>query len=353
MTARKTLYYKEGIVLRYPPSLRTGDTIGICAPSSGLPDDKNLQRRLDSAKSNVEALGYNIIESNSVRQTKKCVSADASIRAAEFTKLYEDPEVSAIIPPWGGEFLMDMLPYLDFKRLQTFPPTWFCGYSDTSLLCFALTIHCDTSTIHGSAFMNFGYKEIHESDLKSFELMKNREIVQQSAPYWGTYSGQDTSKQIYDLTSKSTWKSLDKHETHTFSGRMIGGCMDVIHPIIGTRFDVPKSFLEKYKDDGFIWTLESCEMTSADIYRTLWQMQEAGWFKYCNGFLIGRPGGYKQTEDFTMVDALTQGLGKLKVPVIYDADIGHIPPQMQILNGAYGTVVYKNGKAEVSQQMKP
>lgn len=39
------------------------------------------------------------------------------------------------------------------------------------------------------------------------------------------------------------------------------------------------------------------------------------------------------------------------VPVIYDADIGHIPPQMQIINGAIGNVVYDNGNVTVTQEM--
>jgi len=50
--------------------------------------------------------------------------------------------------------------------------------------------------------------------------------------------------------------------------------------------------LERYKHEGFVWTLESCEMTAPDIYRTFWQMRESGWFEYCNGMLIGRPDGY-------------------------------------------------------------
>jgi len=111
-------------------------------------------------------------------------------------------------------------------------------------------------------------------------------------------------------------------------------------------------FLDKYKLDGFVWTLESAEMSSAEIYRTFWQMRECGCFRYCNGIIIGRPDGYKDTRDFTLIDALKQGLGDLNVPVIYDADIGHIPPRMQIVNGAMGKVEVKDGKALVWQSLK-
>lgn len=45
-------------------------------------------------------------------------------------------------------------------------------------------------------------------------------------------------------------------------------------------------------------------------------------------------------------------LADLNVPVIYGADIGHIPPQMQIVNGSIGKVEFTNGKATVWQSLK-
>ena len=51
-----------------------------------------------------------------------------------------------------------------------------------------------------------------------------------------------------------------------------------------------------------------------------------------------------------MTDALVQSLGGLNVPVLYDADIGHIPPQIQIVNGAIGKVDFVDGKATLNQK---
>jgi len=101
--------------MKYPKLLCKGDTIGICAPSSGVSDD--LFPRWENAIANVKALGYNVIESATVRNRVKCASADPVTRAAEFMSLYERPDVAAIIPPWGGEFLMEILPLMDFEML--------------------------------------------------------------------------------------------------------------------------------------------------------------------------------------------------------------------------------------------
>ncbi len=336
--------------MKYPKPLQTGDTIGVCAPSAGVP--ANLYARLDQAISNAGALGYGVIETASVRKRDKCVSADAPTRAAEFMSLYENPAVSAIIPPWGGEFLMDMLPLLDFDRLAALPPKWVCGYSDLTTLTFALTLRCDMATVHGSNFMNMGYARIHESDLMALRAMSGTRVTQRSAPLWGGFSGPDIAGEVYSLASESQWKSLQGAKQCAFEGRMIGGCMDTLCKLLGTRFAPVDTFLDRYRGDGFIWTLESCEMSAADIYRTLWQMREVGWFRYCRGVLVGRPDGYADTSGFTLADALEQGLGGLRVPIIFEADIGHVPPQMQIINGAYGRVDFENGQATVTQETR-
>ncbi len=340
---------KEVIFLIYPNLLKYGDVIGVCAPSSGVPE--SLFPRLDKAKLNVGKLGYSVLESASVRKNQKCVSADAKTRAAEFMRLYEDPSVAAIIPPWGGEFLMDMLEHIDFERLSALQPKWVCGYSDISTLTFVLTVNGNMGTVHGSNFMNLGYAKIHESDGRLFDVLSSTETTQRSAPFWGVYEGPDIEGAIYNLDKPSRWKALNGNAKFDFSGRMIGGCMDTLGKILGTRFASVEHFIERYKSDGFVWTLESCEMQASDIYRTLWQMRECGWFQHCNGVIYGRADGYSDSQDFTLVDALTQGLGGLNIPVIFDADIGHIPPQMQIVNGAYGHILFEDGAASVTQRL--
>ena len=332
--------------MKYPKLLQPNDTIGICAPSDGFKE--KFSARFAKACKNVEALGYKTLATASASYSKNHVSGSAEVRAAEFMSLYENPSVAAIIPPWGGEFLMDMLPLLDFERICTLAPKWISGYSDITTLTFPLTLLCDFATIHGSNFMNFGYNSIHESDLNVFTAMSKTDFTQKSAPFWGGYNGWDIDKELYSLTKQSEWKSLDG-KNHSFSGRMIGGCMDTLCKLIGTRFAPVEPFLEKYKQQGFVWTLESCEMAAADIYRTLWQMRDCGWFKYCEGIIIGRPDGYSDNRDFTLIDALSKALGSLNIPVIYDADICHIPPQMQIVNGAIGEVEYCDGSATVRQ----
>ncbi len=247
---------------------------------------------------------------------------------------------------------MDILPHLNFKKLSDLPAKWVCGYSDITTLTFPLTVKSDIATIHGSNLMNMGFKNIHETDLRVFYVMSEVNTKQQSFETYGGYAGwNNLDKDIYNLDKPSLWKSLAGSSQVSFKGRMIGGCLDTICKLAGTDFAPVSRFLEKYMDDGFIWTLESCEMNASDIYRTLWQLKECGWFKYANGIIIGRPDGYSDSKDFNYTDALRQGLDCLNIPVLYDADIGHIPPQIQIINGALGKVDFEDGHADVYQSL--
>ncbi|RKD30013.1 S66 family peptidase [Thermohalobacter berrensis] len=342
-------------MIRYPEPLKVGDTIGITAPSSGVTGV--ISYRLDNAIKQLQELGYKIVETDSVRRQNKLTSAPPNIRAKEFTSLYLDRDVKAIIPPWGGEFLMSMLSYLDFQKLKEAEPKWILGFSDTSTLLFTLTLNLNIATAHGPNALDFGGTPIHYSVLDSLKILslENGQNFQQRSMDKYQKEWLEVTKNTfppYNLTEKVEWKVLGNEKEIKMGGRFIGGNLDVICKLIGTPFAPVRKFIDKYKSDGFIWYFESCEMNSTDIYRTLWQMKQNGWFEGCNGFLFGRPEGYSDVADFTLVDALKYSLSDLDIPVVYDVDIGHMPPQLTLINGAYGEVAVKNGEGLVKQTLK-
>lgn len=341
-------------MIKYPFPLLKGDTIGITAPSLGVTGV--IAKKMENAIQQLEKLGYKFVETESVRKQYKLTSAPAEVRAREFTSLYLDENVKAIIPPWGGEFLMDMLPYLDFDELKRAKPKWVLGFSDTSTLLFTLTLNLNIATAHGPNLLDFGNKPIDESVLETLNILskeKRQEFIQHGLEFYQKEWLEITENTFppYNLTEKVEWKILGDEKENEFSGRLIGGNMDVICKLIGTPFAQVKNFINNNKSDGIVWYFESCEMNSSDIYRTLWQMKMNGWFEYCKGFLFGRADGYTDVGDFTFIDALKYPLADLDIPVIYDIDLGHLPPQLTFINGAYATINVKNGKGRVIQKL--
>ena len=226
--------------MNYPQSLKKGDTIGICAPSSGVTGV--FSKKLDYAKSKLRKIGYNFKESKSVRNQRKLASASSEIRAKEFMNLYLDENVKAIIPPWGGEILMDILPYLDFEKLKKAKSKWILGFSDISTLLFVMTIKLDISTAHGPNLLDFGNDSIDSSVLRVLDILNSSngdKIIQKSLSKYQEdwLDVKENHFPPYDLTNEVKWKLLNKNE-ECFKGRLLGGNLDVISTLIGTPFDL-------------------------------------------------------------------------------------------------------------------
>ena len=341
-------------MIEYPKPLRKGDTIGIVAPSSGVTGV--FAKKLDFAKKQLENLGYKTIEDPYVKNQEKLTSASAKERAISFEKMYFDDSIKAIIPPWGGEFLMDMLPYLNFDELRKAPGKWIMGFSDISTLLFVLTLNINIATAHGPNLLDFGNTKIDSSVLRSLELLSKKEneiFKQKSLNYYQKEWLEVTMDNFppYQLTEKVRWKILESKEAVQFKGRLIGGNLDVICKLIGTKYDHVREFIEDNRNDGIIWYFESCEINSTDLYRSLWQMQMNGWFKNCNGVVFGRADGYRDVRDFKLEDAYKRAFMDLRIPVVYDIDLGHLPPQLVFINGAYGEVTVNNGQGEIIQKL--
>ncbi len=131
-------------------------------------------------------------------------------------------------------------------------------------------------------------------------------------------------------------------------GRLLGGCMDCLVNLTGTRYDRVKEFTERYQEDGILWFLESCDLNVMAIRRAVWQMKNAGWFSHVKGFLIGRPLVFGQElMGLDQYHAVCDLLGEYGVPVIMDVDLGHLPPMMPLICGSYAAVTVEGNEIEI------
>lgn len=89
------------------------------------------------------------------------------------------------------------------------------------------------------------------------------------------------------------------------------------------------------------------------IRRAVWQMKHAGWFTHVKGFLIGRPAVFGQEMmGLDQYHAVTDLLAGYQVPVVMDADIGHIPPMMPLVCGSCADISVSGNALKVNMQWK-
>jgi muramoyltetrapeptide carboxypeptidase len=133
-------------------------------------------------------------------------------------------------------------------------------------------------------------------------------------------------------------------------GPLIGGCLETVSLLAGSRFgDVP-GFAQRHAPEGVIVYLESAGSDAPSVLRMLWSLRLAGWFQHASGVLIGRSSA-AETSGLSQAEAVDRALGDLGMPVIYDFDIGHQPPQMPLVNGALADIKLSDGHGTIIQHL--
>ena len=322
-------------------------------------------------------------ELNEIMTMGRCEYEGSNELRTEGISVSDDMTADAVITCGGGELMVEVVPYIDFEAIKNSEPKWYMGYSDNSNFTFLSAILADTAAIYGPCAPAFGREPWHKSVEDALKLLSGEIDEVHSYDLWERYDWseeeQDSESEDedehehehdievdpllpYHVTEKPEYfyyipenNTVDKNiadkiiidknttgnndSSISMSGRLLGGCVDILTLHVGTKYDKVDDFLEKYKDDGFIWYLECCDLDPLSMRRAYWQMREAGWFKYAKGFLIGRPRRFgEEALGVDQYNAVTDILGELGVPIVMDLDIGHMPPMMPIINGAFAEV---------------
>lgn len=336
--------------MKYPKFLEDNNCIGIPAPSDGAYDDKKKNKFKHSVKY-FEDNNYKLVLSDNLYKSKMGRSASAEVRGKEINDMFSNKAIDFLICAAGGEFLVECLPYVDFKIIKD-NPKFIAGFSDPTGLLFPITTKLDIATIYGNNFGSFGEK-FNKSQYDFLDIIKGNLIEINNYPLYEEEKVKTvTGLEGPNLTKKVKWKSLDNKDVNV-TGRIIGGCFDLISELAGTKYDGMKEFNEKYKNDGIIWYFDNCELSMEEVIRVLWKMNELDYFKYTKAVIFGRFGVEVSYNDYDVKTCLEDSiLSKLNIPVIYDADISHKPPTIPVINGSIATIKLSNNKATIKYELK-
>lgn len=345
--------------MRYPGFLPENGTIGFVAPSFGCQIEPyktaflNAQKKLGELGHSFD-LGPNCYEGSGIG-----ISNTPKACGAELTEYYCRRENDVLISCGGGELMCETMNYVDFEKIKAAEPKWYMGFSDNTNMTFLLTTLCDTASIYGPCASAFGMEPWHESIQNAYDVICGKTDTVHGYDLWEKEWKKDEEHPLlpYNVTeerklrlflpeilktagqenkavlTEKTGEALD------VEGRLVGGCMDCLVNLLGTKFDGVNEFSERYKEEGILWFLESCDLNVMAIRRAVWQMKNAGWFSYVKGFLIGRPLVFGQEMmGLDQYHAVCDLLEEYGVPVIMDVDLGHLSPMMPVICGSYAKV---------------
>ncbi len=348
--------------MRYPKNLDKNGTIGFVAPAFGCATEP-YRSAFDNAQKKWKEMGYRLqLGPNCYKGEGIGISSTPENCGRELTQSYTGKENDVIISCGGGELMCEILDYVDFEKIKAAEPKWYMGYSDNTNFTFLLTTLCDVVSVYGPCAGTFGMEPWHSSVQDAFGILTGETKEVHGYDGWEKESLKDAEHPLvpYNITEKRVLKVYDPasgrltkgaEASANVSGRLIGGCLDCLDMLVGTKFDKVAEFSEKYKEEGIVWFLEACDLNVMSIRRALWQMEHAGWFSHVKGFLIGRPLCFGQEMmGLDQYNAVTDVLKKYNVPIVMDADVGHFAPMMPLVCGSLATIDVKGNDIRVKMQ---
>lgn len=268
--------------------LKTGDKIGLIAPSVGL-KEKDLAPTLAFFKK----LNLTPILASNLNSNYRYMAGTDQERALNINKMFEDSSIKALFCLRGGAGATRMLDYLDYKIIQNnLKPV--VGLSDSTALQNALYAKTKNPSLTG-------FLPLY--DLNNKTIASQTEASLLSALF----------EKNHLITSGTSL-----HEG-TAEGVIIGGCLSVLLYLCGTPYFPDLS--------GKILLLEDIEEKTYKIDLMLNQLKQQKGFNALNGIIIGQftDCPVVDPEDGTINDCIKDFAQNLNIPIITDFAYGHIP----------------------------
>ncbi|MBD3946769.1 S66 family peptidase [Nocardioides ganghwensis] len=333
--------------LRFPRPLRPGDRIGVTSPSAGASGD--AAARIDFCIDWLRGRGYDV-EVGECMDGTGLTSAPAQQRAAELTRMLADPAIACVVPPWGGETAIDLVDLLDWDALAAVEPTWLVGFSDLTTVMLPITTRLGWATLHGDNLADTPYA-VPDG------LLHWLELVSGAGPFVQRGSGLVTDWWRFEEDPRATtWKHVGDGRWEVegggsldVTGRLIGGCIETVAHLAGTPYGDVRAWADGLDGPTVVY-VEACEDHAVDICRYLHGMRLAGWFDRAAAVLVGRTNA-PDHPDLTQRGAVLDALGRLDLPIVWDLEIGHVPPHLPLVNGALARVVVDGGTREITQTL--
>jgi muramoyltetrapeptide carboxypeptidase len=303
-------------ILLKPKALRAGDTVGVIAPATAVPDPD----RLALVEPTLKFFGLRPKWGKYVAHGSGYVSRSVNERLDDLHAMFRDPEVQAVFCIRGGYGSMQLLDRIDYDLVRRNPKV-FLGYSDITAMHLAINRHAGLVTFHGPIV------------LSSFT----------------DYTQQSFRHALFDTTPASKLTNPPEHNqlrpAHplrmirpgTASGPLVGGNLSLVTALMGTPYEI--------ETRGRILFLEDTGEEPYRIDRMLTQLRLAGKLQAAAAIVFGecsecgaRDYQPSFTWDSSLGEVLDNILGSARVPAFTGLTIGHTSDQLTLPLGVQATL---------------
>jgi len=318
-------------VLARPPRVKPGDTVAVVSPSAGAVG--RWPHRVERGTRYLESLGLNVRVMPNAARIDGWVSAPPEVRVDDLHQAFSDDDVTVVLAGIGGNHSNQLVPLLDYDLIRAHPKI-FQGFSDITMLHWALAKHAGLSTFYGPALVpELGeFPEVlpHTDRYLRAAWFGDEAIVYEPAETW-TDELLDWNAKL-DLTRPRELRKSDGWVTirsGVASGPLLGGCLETIcwHLKGSTSWLDPT---------GAILFLEMSEEapSPAHVDGYLIDLEQLGVFAAAAALVFALPYGYTPESTKMLWDVVARRTEASGLPVLANVETGHADPMVTLPLGA-------------------
>jgi muramoyltetrapeptide carboxypeptidase len=276
-------------MIKMPPYLQKGDTIGMVCPSGYM-----SQEKVQTCITTMESWGYRIKTGATVGGTSaNYFSGTDEERLNDFQQMLDDDEVKALFCARGGYGMSRIIDQVSFKKFKK-QPKWIIGYSDITVLHSHLYSNHYISSLHApmaAAFEDEGYKNEYILSLKN--ALEGKKLKYACPPHAFNIKGEAI-------------------------GELVGGNLALISHLVGTDSDL--------KTRGRILFIEDIGEYLYSIDRMMLQLKRNGKLAKLAGLVVGGFSDIKDTDrpfGKTAYEIIRDTVKEYSYPVCFGFPVSH------------------------------
>jgi muramoyltetrapeptide carboxypeptidase len=311
--------------------VRPGDTVAVVSPSFGAVG--RWPHRVQRATGYLASLGLKVRLMPNAARSEGWASAPPEARVEDLHQAFEDDEVSVVLAGIGGKTSNQLVPLLDYDLIRAHPKV-FQGFSDITVLHWALAKHAGLSTFYGPALVpelgEFPQVLPHTDRYLRAAWFGDEAITYEPSESWtDELLDWDTKTDLTrprELQKSEGWITIREGAA---SGPLLGGCLETICWHL-------KGSAAWLDPTGAVVFLEMSEEAPSpghvDGYLT--DLEQLGVFDAAAALVFARPYDYTPEGTKALWDVVARRTEASGLPVLANVETGHADPMITLPLGA-------------------
>ena len=276
-------------MIKIPPYLKKGDTIGLTCPAGYMAKEK-----AQTCIYTLQQWGFEVMVGKTLGSSSTTYfSGTDEERLNELQAMLDDNSVKAILCGRGGYGVGRIIDQLDFTRFKK-KPKWIIGFSDITVL-------------HAHIYSNFKIASLHSPMAAAFneDGYKNEYIA-------------SLHKAISGKKAKYKCAAHPFNTQGTTSGELVGGNLTLLTHLIGTPSD--------FKTTEKILFIEDIGELIYGTDRMLYQLKRSGKLQGLAALIVGRFTDMKDTDrpfGKTVEELISDVVKEYDYPVCFNFPVSH------------------------------